>query len=283
MPAVTDDDAAWRDAGALLRDLRGAPPGGPGDPGSARRALSLMTHLAAQPRVLDLGCGPGRSSVALAELTGGRVTAFDLHLPFVRTQFAAARRERQADRVLPVCADMSAAPFAEASFDLVWSEGALYSIGFRNGLDACRRLVKPGRYIAVTEAVWTVPSIPPDEIHQWWSAEYPDIASIGTKAAAVAAAGFDIVGHFTLPPAAWWDHYYVPLRDRTAAFRSAWLATRSASACSPKSTPRSRCTNAGEHLRLRVLRRHANPDRFLIGSADPPVEHAATDSTCAEA
>ncbi len=101
-------------------------------------------------------------------------------------QSLAARRERLADCVLPVCADMGAAPFAEASFDLVWSEGALYSIGFRNGLDACRRL------------------------------------AIEEKAAVVASAGFDMVGRFTLPPAAWREHYYAPLRERAAALRQAW-------------------------------------------------------------
>jgi SAM-dependent methyltransferase len=222
MPAVTSNDAADGRMWARFFELYEAlPRGGPGDPESARRALSLMTGLSAHPRILDLGCGPGRGSVALAELTGGHVTAFDLHLPFVTGQSLAARRERLADCVLPVCADMGAAPFAEASFDLVWSEGALYSIGFRNGLDACRRLAKPGGYIAVTEAVWLVPD-PPEEIHRWWTAEYPDIASIEEKAAVVASAGFDMVGRFTLPPAAWREHYYAPLRERAAALRQAW-------------------------------------------------------------
>jgi len=197
------------------------PRGGPGDPESARRAIGLMTSLPAQPRVLDLGCGPGRSSASLAALTGGRITALDLHLPFVAGQLAAARRERRAGCVLPVCADMSAAPFADGSFDLVWSEGALYSIGFRQGLEACRRLVLPGGYIAVSEAAWTVPD-PPEEVHRWWTTEYPDMGSIEDKAAAVAAAGFDIVEHFTLPAIAWWDHYYVPLRERVGGLKAAW-------------------------------------------------------------
>ena len=118
--------------------------GGPGGPESTRRALAMMTDLPARPRVLDLGCGPGGGSANLADLTGGRVTAFDLHAPFVVQQAAAAEAAGLSRRLDPICADMRAAPFTAASFDLVWSEGALYSVGFAEGLKVCLRLATPG-------------------------------------------------------------------------------------------------------------------------------------------
>jgi trans-aconitate methyltransferase len=37
----------------------------------------MVMDLPAQPRVQDLGCGPGGRSANLADLTGGRVTALD--------------------------------------------------------------------------------------------------------------------------------------------------------------------------------------------------------------
>ena len=197
------------------------PRGGPGDPDSTRRALALMTDLPARPRVLDLGCGPGGGSATLAGLTGGHVMALDLHAPFVAQQAAAARQPGVAARVDPVCADMRAAPFAPAAFDLIWSEGALYSIGFGAGLEVCLRLAKAGGYIAVSEAVWTVPD-PPPEVFHWWTAQYAGIASIDATAGAVVSAGFDLVGHFTLPRAAWWDHYYAPIRARIEDKRHTW-------------------------------------------------------------
>ena len=181
----------------------------------------MMTDLPAQPRVLDLGCGPGGGSADLAGLTGGRVTALDLHAPFVVQQAAAARAAGLSRRLDPVCADLRAAPFTAASFDLVWSEGALYSVGFAEGLKVCLRLATPGGYVAVSEAVWTVPR-PPDEVYRWWTAQYADIASIDEKTAIVSANGLDIVGHFTLPREAWWDHLYVPIRARLDGFRLAW-------------------------------------------------------------
>jgi SAM-dependent methyltransferase len=181
----------------------------------------MMAGLPAHPRVVDLGCGPGGGSADLADLTGGRVTAFDFHLPFVQQQAAAARAAGLSHRLDPVCADMRAAPFAPGTFDLVWSEGALYSIGFREGLALCARLARPGAYVAVSEAVWTVPD-PPVDVFQWWTAQYADIAPVAEKAAIVSSLGIDIVGHFTLPAGAWRDRLYVPLKASLDRFRQAW-------------------------------------------------------------
>ena len=214
-------DADARRRARFFEIFESVPRGGPGDPASTRRALAVMTDLPAQPRVLDLGCGPGAGSSNLANLTGGRVTALDLHAPFLAQQAEAARAAGLSHRLDPVCADMRGAPFAAGVFDLVWSEGALYNLGFREGLSLCRRLARPGGYIAASEAVWTVPD-PPGEIHQWWAAQYPDIAPISEKADAVAGAGLHLVGHFTLPREAWWDHLYGPIRARLEELRQKW-------------------------------------------------------------
>ena len=205
----------------FIEIFESVPRGGPGDPASTRRALAMMPDLPVHPRVLDLGCGPGGGSAKLARLTGGHVAALDLHAPFVVQQAAAARAAGLSHRLDPVCADMRAAPFAAGVFDLVWSEGALYSIGFRQGLDLCARLVRPGGYVAASEVVWTAVE-PPDEVRRWGQTEYPDIAPITEKAAAVTGAGLDIVGHFTLPREAWTLHFYEPIKARLGEFRRAW-------------------------------------------------------------
>ncbi len=219
----------------LFEFYEGMPRGGPGDDVSMRRALALIPDLPRCPRVLDLGCGPGTTTAALAGLTGGRVTAFDLHAPFVAGQVAAARRMAGprgpgiAATGNGVCGDMRAAPFAQASFDLVWSEGALYSIGFTAGLAAAFALVKPGGYLAASEAAWIVPD-PPAEVRAWWEGEYPDIAPVASKVSDVEAAGFSLVGHFTLPPSCWRDEYYAPMRARIDAFRALWTGDEEATA-----------------------------------------------------
>jgi SAM-dependent methyltransferase len=219
MTAELDPDA--RRMARFFEIFESVPRGGPGDPESTRRALAMMVDLPAQPRVLDLGCGPGAGSSNLASLTGGRVTALDLHAPFVVQQASAARAAGLSHRLDAVCADMRAAPLAASAFDLVWSEGALYSIGFRHGLELCARLARPGGYVAASEVVWTVDA-PPDEVHRWWYAVYPDIAPIAEKAAAVTGAGLEILDHFTLPRDAWMVHFYEPMKARLGEFRRAW-------------------------------------------------------------
>src|SRR5262249_11799155 len=57
-------------------------------------------------------------------------------------------------------ASMSALDFPDASFDLIWSEGAIYVMGFAEGLRAWKRLLKPHGAIAVTELSWLGPDIP---------------------------------------------------------------------------------------------------------------------------
>ena len=53
-------------------DLYGdLPRAGPGDNGSTARALGMIKGLPAEPRILDLGCGPG---VQTLELCRGRFT-----------------------------------------------------------------------------------------------------------------------------------------------------------------------------------------------------------------
>jgi SAM-dependent methyltransferase len=221
---VTDEsDLGARRWARFFEIFESVPRGGPGDLDSTRRALSMMTSLPVHPRVLDLGCGPGAGSSTLARLTGGRVTALDLHLPFVAQQASAARAAGLSHRLDPACADMRAAPFVPGVFDLVWSEGALYSVGFRNGLEVCLRLAKPGAYIAVSEAVWTVPD-PPAEVLRWWTGQYADIAHVAEKIALVSSLGVDIVGHFTLSSTAWRDQLYGPIKASLDRFRQAWAA-----------------------------------------------------------
>jgi len=212
----------------LFEFFAGMPRGGPGNLAATHRALALVGPLPRHARVLDLGCGPGTRSRTLAALTGGRVTAFDVHAPFVAHQCAHTGPPTAPGSLNGVCGDMREPPLAAAAFDLVWAEGSLYSVGFENGLRVCATLVAPGGALVASEAVWTVPD-PPDEIRRWWAAEYPAIGTIAQKTAAVVAAGFHLLGQFTLPVSAWRDDYYAPIRRSTAELRAVWAGDEAGS------------------------------------------------------
>ena len=55
------------------------------------------------------------------------------------------------DRVKGIVGSMDNLPFQNEELDLIWSEGAIYNIGFERGLNEWRRYLKPGGYIAVSE------------------------------------------------------------------------------------------------------------------------------------
>jgi SAM-dependent methyltransferase len=186
---------------------------GPGSDRSTLRALEQISGLPKSPRILDLGCGPGAQAVLLARETGGHVIAVDNHRPFLETVARRAREAGVGDRVQPLCADMKRPGLRPRSFDLIWSEGALYQMGFDRALAACRELLVPGGHLAATEATWLRPN-PPPECERCWETEYPAMTDLAGNLAKIEGAGFEHSSSFTLPESDWWDEYYGPLDER---------------------------------------------------------------------
>jgi ubiquinone/menaquinone biosynthesis C-methylase UbiE len=117
---------------------------GPGCPGATRKAFSFLPPLPADASILDIGCGSGTQTRDLAQLMGGTITAVDNHQPFLDTLDAWAEKSGQGKRITTVCASMDALPFEKGSFDLIWSEGSIFIVGFEGGLLALKPLLKKG-------------------------------------------------------------------------------------------------------------------------------------------
>jgi serine/threonine-protein kinase HipA len=198
---------------AFFHLYEGLPRQGPGSDACTREALRRLPPLPAQPRVLDLGCGSGRQTLVLADVLGTKVVAVDLHRPFLDQLDVAARERGLVDRVETRCADMGALELPPGSIDLLWSEGAIYLVGFEDGLRRCRPWLAPGGLAAVTECSWLGPARS-EELTSFWREAYPAIGSVADNLARAGRAGFEVLGWFALPPSAWWDDYYLPLLAR---------------------------------------------------------------------
>ena len=192
---------------------------GPGNRASAARALALCRDLPPSPAVIDLGCGAGGQTLHLAELTSGTFVAVDNHAPSIERMRATVAERGLSQRVSPVVGDLSALEQPPSSFDLVWSEGALYNIGIESALRVCHGLLRPGGYLAFTDAVWRKEN-PPPEIKAIFDEDYPTMGQVPDVLAAIEKHGFSLVGHFTLPDEAWWDDFYTPMRHRIEELRS---------------------------------------------------------------
>jgi SAM-dependent methyltransferase len=207
-----------RQAELFFELFSGLPRQGPGDEASTRRALSLVPQVSPRSRILDVGCGTGRQTLVLARACPASFVAVDNHPPFVEELNRQARDLGLDGRVEARVGDMTALDFPPGSFDVVWSEGAIYAMGFAEGLRAWRSLLAPGGHVAVTDACWFRPD-PPAECRAFWEAEYPGIRPVADRLADGEACGYERVGHFPLPASSWWDDYYRPLEAKVAAFR----------------------------------------------------------------
>ena len=204
---------------ALFFELfSGLPRQGPGDTASTLRALALVPGVGPRTRVLDVGCGTGCQTLVLARSSPAHIVAVDNHPPFVDVLNREADRLGIADRLQARVADMRRLDFADGSFDLIWCEGAVYNVGIEAGLRDWRRLLVSGGHVALTEVCWRKPNRPA-ECAAFWQQEYPAIRDAPSLLEAIDACGYETVGHFPLPPSAWWDDYYRPLQQNVAAFR----------------------------------------------------------------
>lgn len=191
---------------------------GPGCSGATRKVFSLLPALPNDAEILDIGCGSGAQTRDLAGLSTGRITAVDNHQPFLDKISAWAEKAGLSKRVKTVCASMDALPFGNGQFDLVWSEGAVFIIGFENGLASWKPFLKAGGYMVISDAAWFEPD-PPEDLVEWWKQEGGLPKTENELEKEVRASGLRLFATYRLPDAGWWENYYVPMLALIADLR----------------------------------------------------------------
>lgn len=115
----------------------------------ATTRLAELAQVSGRERVLDVGSGIGGPSRYLAAKFGCTVTGLDLTPEFVAVATMLAERTGLAGKVVYRQGNALDLPFADASFDLVWSQNAAMNIADRDRLyGEMRRVLKPGGRLA---------------------------------------------------------------------------------------------------------------------------------------
>lgn len=191
---------------------------GPGSPDVTLKALSFIDNLTETSLIADIGCGTGGQTMTLAKHVHGKITALDLFPDFIDILNRNAEHLGVQNRVKGIVASMiNELPFEEESLDLIWSEGAIYNIGFERGLKEWRKYLKTGGYIAVSESSWFTDERP-TEINDFWVDAYSEIDTIPNQVAKIHKAGYLSVATFVFPETCWTENYFAPKLTATKIF-----------------------------------------------------------------
>ena len=191
---------------------------GPGSENDTLRALDLLSLPTDQNlKVADIGCGSGGQTISLAKNLNGQIIAVDLFPEFLIELNQKSQNLGLTDKIVTLEKSMDDLPFNKGEFDLIWSEGAIYNIGFGNGLKKWKDYLKVGGYLAVSEITWITQSRP-QEIEEFWKAEYPEVDTASNKIMQLENNGYTLVGYFYLSQNSWIENYYKPLQSRFENF-----------------------------------------------------------------
>lgn len=202
---------------------------GPGSKEATVKAVSFIDNLCDKSKIADLGCGTGGQTIVLAQHSKGNITALDLFPLFIDRINENAAKSNLQNRIKGVVGSMDNLPFEEEELDLIWSEGAIYNIGFEKGLNYWNKFLKKGGYIAVTEASWLTDERP-EEIEKFWMDAYPEIDVISRRIAQLQKAGFTPIATFALPEKCWTENFYEPQKEAQKIFLKKHAGNKTAEA-----------------------------------------------------
>ena len=191
---------------------------GPGSPLETKKALNFINiNKDHKLKIADIGCGSGAQTITLAQNIEGQITAVDLFPEFLEKLENEAKSLGLGNKIKTLKKSMKDLPFDNEEFDIIWSEGAIYNMGFEAGIKKWKDYLKTGGYLAVSEITWITNSRP-GEIEEYWNKGYPEIDTASNKIKMLEENGYSPVGYFILTQNSWIDNYYKPIEKRFSAF-----------------------------------------------------------------
>lgn len=135
---------------------------GPWSDADTLKALNLIDIINPEESVkfVDIGCGSGAQTLTLAQHINGRITAVDLFPDFLTKLNYRAEKLNLKNKISTLEKSMEELPFDDEEYDILWSEGAIYNIGFESGIKNWKRFLKTNGYIAVSEITWKTKNRP---------------------------------------------------------------------------------------------------------------------------
>ncbi len=192
--------------GMFFKIYEGLDREGPGSYDETKRAYDMCKGVPEKPSILEIGCGSGGATMALACISDGTIIATDVYQPFYARVTEKAESMGVSDRVTVMKRDMADLDFKPEAFDLIWCEGAAYIMGVDKALAYWKQFLKPGGCLVISDVVWLTDDAP-DEVKAFWAGAYSVMRFAEGNIAAAEAVGYESLGHFTISDDCWAAFY----------------------------------------------------------------------------
>jgi len=165
-----------------------------------RKAFRMFPQMD-KPRILDIGCGSGIPTLELARLSQGEIVGIDIDQSAL-DKFATKIEELGlCDRVQAVNCSIFDMDFSDESFDIIWSEGSIFVIGFERGLQEWKHFLKPDGFMVI----------------------HDQKGNVREKLEQISCCGYKLLGYFILSEDIWLTEYFVPLEKLIEKSKSKYI------------------------------------------------------------
>jgi len=153
-----------------------------------------------KPRILDIGCGSGVPTMELARLGQGEVIGIDIDQPALDKLTKKISEAGFSNRVQAVNCSILDMVFPDESFDIIWSEGSIFVIGFKRGIQEWKRFLKPNGLMVI----------------------HDEKGNVEEKLEQISECGYKLLGYFILSEDTWWTEYFAPLEKLIAESQTSY-------------------------------------------------------------
>jgi len=161
-----------------------------------RKAYKVLPRIKS-PRILDVGCGSGIPTIELAKLSKGHVTGIDIDKDSLDILKRKIEDKGLKNQISVIKESINNMDFPKESFDIIWSEGAVFVIGFEKSIERWRAYLKPNGFLVI----------------------HDEIIDKSKKLGLIEKYGYKIISQFDLPFQIWWNEYFTRLEQLVESYR----------------------------------------------------------------